>query len=187
MARMDTTPHKNYRFTLDSAEIISGTVLNGNYSLQGTGLGGTIKRGAVYVKYFNTVASTGGTPFAKGTVGHMLKVKSNSFPVTDVQYKYSSGNKTINELDNTISIMKNNSGTTTGSTFAFDNLNVAEADVHKFQNWNPSQGLNIQITAIDDSAITASHITPYNMELVVIEYLDDVNPPGSLVNSVSNF
>jgi len=187
MANIYSSPHKNYRFTLDSAELISGTVLNANYSLQGTGLGGTIKRGAVYVKYFNTVATTGGTPFARGTVGHLLKVKSNSFPITDVQYKYSSGNKTINEVDNTITIMKNNSGTSNGSTFAFDNLEMEIIGAHSFQNWNPSQGLNIQITAIDDSAITAGHITPYNMEVVVVEFLDDVNPPGSLVNSVSNF
>ncbi len=179
---------KNYRLTLDSAELISGTVLDGNYTLQGTGLGGTIKRGAVYVKYFNTVASTSGTPFAKGKVGHLLKVKSNSFPITDVQYKYSSGNKTINEIENTIGIMKNNTGAADGSTFAFDNLDGhTDSVAHAFQNWNPSQGLNIQITAIDDSAITATHIIPYNMELVVVEFLDDVNAPGSLVNSVSNF
>ena len=186
MAHTHSEQHRNYRFVLDSAELISGAANDGQYTLQGIGLGGTIKRGGVYIKYFSSLVDTASAPFARGTAGHLLKVKSRSFPLTDVQYKYAPGKKTINEADTTIAVMKNNSGQSDGTSFAFDNLASPDDEIHTFQNWNPSQGLHIEITNIDDSAVDPAHIANYNMEIVVQEYLEGTNSPGSKVNSIRN-
>jgi len=190
MVHSSADRYKKYRITLDSADAISGDAGNAVYNLQGVGLGGTIKKGAVYVSWFWSAADSAGghDKFIAPNSGQMLKVKCNSFPLTDVQYKYSSGNKTINELDTTIAVMPNNRGESAGHQFAYYNedLNM-ESRGHEFENWNPSQGLRIEITNIDDSAVTPADLTPYNMEITVIEYLEEVNAPGSKVNSVSNF
>ena len=182
---------KRYRFTLSSAELLSGTPANGTYTMQGTGLGGTIKRGRVSIPFFQALSNWAGR-CEIGAVGFFLRIKSNSFPITDVQYKYSTGNNTINELDATIAVIDNRDGvSTTGggaSQFAYGNYSsTPEYVAHDFQNWNPSNGLNIQIVASDDSALTVADITPYVMDVLVEEYLEDRNAPGSMVNSVSNF
>lgn len=186
---------KRYRFTLSSADLISGTVNDGNYTMQGTGLGGTIKRGRVSVCFFQALSNWAGR-CEIGAVGFFLRIKSNSFPITDVQYTYDSaapvGANAINKIDSTIAVIDNRDGVnTTGggaSQFAYGNYSGTPSyQAHEFQNWNPSQGLNIQIVNSDDTAVTAADITPYIMDVVVEEYLEDRNEPGSLVSSVSNF
>ena len=180
---------KRYRFTLSSAELLSGTPANGTYTMQGTGLGGTIKRGRVSIPFFQALSNWAGR-CEIGAVGFFLRIKSNSFPITDVQYKYSTGNNTINELDQVIGIVDNRDGVSAGAAtqFAYSNSSSTPSEAaHDFQNWNPSNGLNIQIVASDDSALTVADITPYIMDVIVEEYLEDRNAPGSMVNSVSNF
>jgi hypothetical protein len=179
---------KRYRFTLSSADLLSGTVNDGIYTMQGSGLGGTIKRGRVSICFFQAL-SDWGTRCALGSVGYFLRIKSNSFPITDVQYTYDGGN-TKDKIDSTIAVIDNRDGVSTGAAtqFAYGNYSgTAEYQAHDFQNWNPSQGLNIQIVNSDDTAVTAADITPYLMDVVVEEYLEDRNAPGSLVSSVSNF
>ena len=181
-------PMKRYRFTLSSADLLSGTVNDGIYTMQGSGLGGTIKRGRVSICFFQSV-SEWGTRCARGSVGYFLRIKSNSFPITDVQMTYDGAN-TINKIDSTIAVIDNRDGVSSGAAtqFAYGNYSgTPEYQAHEFQNWNPSQGLNIQIVNSDDTAVTAADITPYLMDVVVEEYLEDRNEPGSRVSTVSNF
>ncbi len=179
---------KRYRFTLSSADLLSGTVNDGNYTMQGSGLGGTIKRGRVSVCFFQALSNWGARCEA-GAAGYFLRIKSNSFPITDVQYQYD-GNNTINKLDSTIAVIDNRDGVSSGgsSQFAYGNYSGTPSyQAHEFQNWNPSQGLNIQIENSDGTAVTTADITPYIMDVVVEEYLEDRNEPGSKVSTVSNF
>ena len=169
-----------YRLILPVTQRIQGGVLDAYFNIQGVGLGGTIKHGAIYIESLQSTKTAAGaaTPWALGASGNVLKISSRTIPLTDPTYQVNGVAGNI-EYKNTFQIIKNNQGTATGTKFTYVNSgdNYHPECAFKFSNWNTSQPLNIQIECLDGTAITAVDLDDYVISLVIVAFPRPVGMP----------
>jgi len=154
---------------------MSGTDDNAHYVTNGFGLGGTIKRGVVYVSYLTSTDQD--SSYGPGGVAHFLKVKCPSIPFTGVQLRCDdsvTAPTPINVNDSTISVCANQSPETSGGNqhFHFQAIQETRDGTHgtAFENFNTANPINIKITDISDDAVA---IPDYRLGLTFVEFLDD--------------
>lgn len=175
-ARNIFEPHsKIHRILLKSSDLLNGSELDGYYTLQGIGLGGTIKHGCIYVDSFFCDTVAGAARFARGASGSVVRIGSRTIPFTDPSVQYS-GNGTINALNDVFQVIPNNFGNSGGTTFAFV-ADYEPENARKFENWNTAQPLNINIEALDGTALTEGDFTPSTIMLVVVQYPEPAGQP----------
>ena len=170
---------KYYRVILPVAHRIQGGVLDAYFNIQGVGMGGTIKHGAVYIESLqSTKTAAAGNPWLAGTSGNVLQISSRTLPMTDSTYQVNGVAGNI-EYNNTFQIIKNNSGSAAGDIFSYVNSgdNYHPDYAFKFENWNTSQPLNIVVECLDGTTITAADLDDYVLSLVIVEYPRPVGMP----------
>lgn len=163
--------YKFHKVHLKSAAAVGGNFQRARYTLQGNGLGGTIKKGIVRVDYLNSTATGHSAHFRPQDVTFNLKVKSPSIPFTDPGFNSDSTTLTVNKHDSTIQVLNNNRGDGTHFSYYNEQMGIETGQGRKFEMFNTANPLTIELYDSNDDL--ADNLDPYYLGLTFIEILDD--------------
>ena len=173
--------------TQSTLQLASNDYTNVFYGLQGWGLGGTIKSGRMYVNSLvSTLSNT--NAYQVGDDAYYIQVRISNLPFSTASLETSS-NSLVDKVSDIVQVCGNNVGNDNFFGYVSDST-TDFAQGRQFQNFQPANGLNIQLLNIMGETtglgtVFADGTDPYVLELVIEEFGEPVGQPLNITQTTA--